>query len=192
VLPDPRPYFAELADPRRATKNKLHPLQDILMIVFCAVLSGVEDWVGMETFAREKEAWFRRFLELPNGIPSHDTLGDVMGRLASGVFADVFLRWARSALPSLAGEQVCLDGKTLRGSRGADGAVHLLGAYAAKARLVLALTKRWTASPTKSPPSRRCWACWICTARSSASTPWAARRPSPKRPPKAARTTCWR
>lgn len=56
MLPDPRPYFAELADPRRATKNKLHPLQDILMIVFCAVLSGIEDWVGMETFAREKEA----------------------------------------------------------------------------------------------------------------------------------------
>jgi len=105
MLPDPRPYFAELADPRRATKNKLHPLQDILMIVFCAVLSGVEDWVGMETFAREKEAWFRHFLELPNGIPSHDTLSDVVGRLAPGVFAGVLLRWARSAPPSLAGEQ---------------------------------------------------------------------------------------
>lgn len=138
MLPDPRPYFAELADPRRATKNKLHPLQDILMIVFCAVLSGVEDWVGMETFAREKEAWFRQFLELPNGIPSHDTLGDVVGRLAPGVFAAAFLRWVQSALPSLAGEQVCLDGKTLRGSRGKEGAVHLLSAYAAKARLVLA------------------------------------------------------
>lgn len=138
MLPDPRPYFAELADPRRATKNKLHPLQDILMIVFCAVLSGVEDWVGMEAFAREKEAWFRRFLELPSGIPSRDTLSDVVGRLAPGAFAAVFLRWARSALPGLAGEQVCLDGKTLRGSRGGDGAAHLLGAYAAKARLVLA------------------------------------------------------
>ena len=138
MLPDPRPYFAELADPRRATKNKLHPLQDILMIVFCAVLSGIEDWVGMETFTCEKEAWFRQFLELPNGIPSHDTLSDVMGRLAPGVFAAAFLRWSQSALPSLAGEQVCLDGKTLRGSRGKDGAVHLLSAYAAKARLVLA------------------------------------------------------
>jgi len=55
MLPDPQPCFAELPDPRRATKNKLHPLQDILMIVFCSVLSGVEYWVGMETFAREKE-----------------------------------------------------------------------------------------------------------------------------------------
>ncbi|MGZ8219815.1 ISAs1 family transposase [Methylomagnum sp.] len=138
MLPDPRPYFADLADPRRATKNRLHPLQDILMIVFCAVLSGIEDWVGMETFAREKEAWFRQFLALPHGVPSHDTLSDVIGRLEPGAFGEVFLRWARTALPSLSGEQVCLDGKALRGSRGADGAVHLLSAYAAKARLVLA------------------------------------------------------
>lgn len=138
MLPDPRPCFAELADPRRATKDKLHPLQDILMIVFCAVLGGIEDWVGTEAFAREKEAWFRQFLELPDGIPSHDTLSDAVGRLGPGVFAAAFLRWARSALPSLAGEQVCLDGKTLRGSRGKEGAAHLLSAYAAKARLVLA------------------------------------------------------
>ena len=56
-LLDPRPYFANLPDPCRETRNKLHPLQDILMIVLCAVLSGMEDWVGMEAFAEEKEAW---------------------------------------------------------------------------------------------------------------------------------------
>jgi len=137
-LPDPRPYFAELDDPRRETKNKLHKLSDILMIVFCSVLSGIEDWVGMEEFAREKEVWFRRFLELPHGIPSHDTLSDVIGRLAPGVFAQAFVHWAQAALPSLADEQICLDGKTLRGSRGQAGTVHLVSAYAAKARLVLA------------------------------------------------------
>ncbi|WP_195912204.1 transposase family protein, partial [Candidatus Contendibacter odensensis] len=54
-LLDPRPYFADLADPRRETRNKLHSLHDILMIVLYAVLSGVEDWVGMEAFAEEKE-----------------------------------------------------------------------------------------------------------------------------------------
>jgi predicted transposase YbfD/YdcC len=140
MLPDPRPYFAEVSDPRRETRNKLHALHDILMIVFCAVLSGIEDWVGMETFAVEKEAWFRQFLRLPNGIPSHDTLSDVLGRLAPGVFAEAFLRWTQAALPSLADEQICVDGKTLRGSRGKEGAVHLVSAYAAKARLVLAQT----------------------------------------------------
>jgi len=137
-LPDPRPYFAGLDDPRRETKNKLHKLSDILMIVFCCVLSGIEDWVGMEDFALEKEAWFREFLELPNGIPSHDTLGDVMGRLKPGAFGEAFLSWVRAALPGLSGEQVCVDGKRLRGSRAGDAAVHLVSAYAAKARLVLA------------------------------------------------------
>ena len=80
-LLDPRPYFADLPDPRRETRNKLHKLHDILMIVLCAVLSGVEDWVGMEAFAEEKERWLRGFLELPNGIPAHDTLSDVLGRM---------------------------------------------------------------------------------------------------------------
>jgi|SRR5512138_93104 predicted transposase YbfD/YdcC len=137
MLPDPRPYFADLSDPRRETRNKLHKLNDILMIVFCAVLSGIEDWVGMEEFADQKKAWFRGFLDLPNGIPSHDTLSDVFGRLKPEAFVEAFLRWIQVALPSLADEQVCLDGKTLRGSRVGDRAVHLLSAYAAKARLVL-------------------------------------------------------
>lgn len=137
MLPDPRPYFVELRDPRRETKNKLHPLTDILMIVLCAVLSGIEDWVGMEEFADQKEPWFRGFLELPHGIPSHDTLSDVMGRLERKAFAEAFMRWVQVALPSLSGEQICLDGKTLRGSREGDKTVHLMSAYAAKARLVL-------------------------------------------------------
>jgi len=109
MLPDPRPYFADLADPRRETKNKRHKLTDIIMPAFCAVLSGIEDWVGMETFAEEKESWFRQFLELPNGIPSRDTLSDVIGRLPPGVFADAFLRWVQFALPSLAGGQHSLN-----------------------------------------------------------------------------------
>jgi predicted transposase YbfD/YdcC len=138
MLPDPRPYFADLTDPRRETRNKLHKLHDILMIVFCSVLSGIEDWVGMEDFALEKEAWFREFLELPNGIPSHDTLSKVFGRLKPEPFAEAFSRWVHAALPGLAGEQVCLDGKTLRGSRSGEGAVHLISAYANQARMVLA------------------------------------------------------
>jgi len=55
MLPDPRPYFTDLPDPRRETRNKLHKLQDIVMIVLCAVINGVEDWVGMEIFAEETD-----------------------------------------------------------------------------------------------------------------------------------------
>ncbi len=101
-LLDPRPYFADLADPRRETRNKLHSLHDILMIVLCAVLSGVEDWVGMEAFAEEKEAGLRGFLDLPNGIPSHDTLRDVLGRIDPVAFTAAFTAWATAALPGLA------------------------------------------------------------------------------------------
>lgn len=138
-LPDPRAYFAELPDPRRETRNKLHRLEDILMITLCAVLSGVEDWVGMEVFAKEKEGWLRSFLDLPNGIPSHDTLSAVIGRLDRRAFGEAFRGWSQAALPSLAGEPVCLDGKTVRGSRdGETPAVHLLSAFAGRARWVLA------------------------------------------------------
>jgi len=137
MLPDPMPYFADLVDPRRETKNKLHKLTDIVMIVLCAVLSGIEDWVGMADFAEEKETWLRRFLELPNGIPSHDTLSKVFGRLDPKAFATTFQCWVQAALPSLSGQQVCLDGKTLRGSREGDKAIHLMSAFAAEARWVL-------------------------------------------------------
>ena len=138
-LLDPRPYFADLPDPRRETRNKLHKLQDILMIVLCAVLSGVEDWVGMADFAEEKEDWLRGFLDLPNGIPSHDTLSDVLGRIDPVAFRAAFPAWATAALPDLAGEQVCVDGKAVRGSRdGENPAVHLASAFAGQARWVLA------------------------------------------------------
>jgi predicted transposase YbfD/YdcC len=138
-LLDPRPYFAKLPDPRRETQNKLHALQDILMIVLGAVLSGIEDWVGMQTFAQEREAWLRRFLALPNGIPSHDTLSDVMGRLDPVAFRAAFTAWATAALPNLADEPVGVDGKTVRGSRDGDNAaVHRVSAFAGQARWVLA------------------------------------------------------
>jgi predicted transposase YbfD/YdcC len=137
MLPNPQPYFANLPDPRRETKNKLHELEDIVMIVLCAVLSGIEDWVGMEIFAEERAGWFRGFLELPNGIPSHDTLSDVMGRINPLSFREAFLAWVEEALPSLSGRHVAVDGKTLRGSRVGEKAVHLMSAFAWEARWVL-------------------------------------------------------
>ena len=138
-LLDPRPDFVNLPDPRHETRNKLHQLHDILMIVLCAVLSGVEDWVGMEAFAAEKEAWLRGFLDLPNGIPSHDTLSDVLGRIDPVAFRAAFTAWATAALPGLGEEQICIDGKAVRGSRdGANPAVQLVSAFAGQARWVLA------------------------------------------------------
>lgn len=135
LLPNPQPYLASVPDPRRETKNKLHKLEDILMIVLCALLSGIDDWVGMEDFARDREGWFRGFLELPNGIPSHDTLSAVMGKLDPEAFARAFTAWVCEALPKLAGRQVAVDGKALRGC--GDRPVHLVSAFVTGVRLVV-------------------------------------------------------
>ncbi|WP_164931775.1 ISAs1 family transposase [Dyella sp. M7H15-1] len=140
MLPNPMPFFSNLADPRRQTRNKLHKLSDILMITLCAVVCGVEDWVGIEDFGCENEAWLCQFLELPHGIPSHDTLSDVIGRLDRRAFAVAFAEWVSAGLPALAGKQVAIDGKTLRGSRdGERPPTHLMSAFATQARLVLAV-----------------------------------------------------
>ena len=138
-LLDPRPYFVELPDPRRETRNKLPKLHDILIVVLGAGLSGVEDWVGMADFAEEQEAWLRGFLELPNGIPSHDTWSEVLGRIDPVAFKTAFTAWATAALPGLADEQVGVDGQVVRGSRdGTTAAIHLVSAFAGRARWVLA------------------------------------------------------
>lgn len=134
----PQSHFANLPDPRRQTRNKLHKLEDIVMITLCAVLCGFEDWVSIEDFGNEHKGWLRTFLELPNGIPSHDTLSDVIGRIDKAAFGQAFAAWVRDTLPSLAARQVALDGKRLRGSASEHkGAVHLMTAFATEARLVL-------------------------------------------------------
>lgn len=143
MLPNPQPFFADLPDPRRETRNKLHKLEDIVMITLCAVLGGYEDWVSIEDFGYGNEAWLRGFLALPNGIPSHDTLSDVIGRIDRNAFAQAFGNWVQAGLPALAGHQVAIDGKSLRGSRGGErsegtGMVHVISAFATRARLVLA------------------------------------------------------
>lgn len=74
MLPNPKPYFDKVPDPRRETENKLHALSDILSVALCAILSGMNDWEAVVEFWHAKKDWLRQFLPLANGIPSHDTL----------------------------------------------------------------------------------------------------------------------
>ena len=90
--------FADLPDPRRETLNKLHLLSDILVIATCAVIGGAESWEGIAVFGRAKEAFFRRFLTLENGIPSPDTFERVFAKLDPAAFATAFGRWLTAAL----------------------------------------------------------------------------------------------
>ena len=136
-------HFEELVDPR-IERQKQHKLIDILVLAICAVFCGAHDWVAVETFGKAKEAWFRRFLELPYGIPSHATFGRVFALLAPGQFQECFLSWIQAVAQVVAGQVVAIDGKTLRRSydrRSAQAAIHMVSAWAAQNRVVLGQLK---------------------------------------------------
>lgn len=131
-------HFAELRDPRM-DRTKKHRLDDILMIALCGILGRAETLEDIEDFALEREDWFRQFLELPHGIPSHDTIYRVLCRLDRKVFAECFGRWVAEWSETLGIKQIAIDGKSLRGARGNtfSGCVHLVGAWATEAGLLL-------------------------------------------------------
>ena len=135
--------FSDLPDPRVEGRCD-HKLMDILIIAVCAALCGADSWVGVETVARAKEAWFREFLKLENGIPSHDTFGDVFAKMDSEAFQTRFMRWVEAVFRVTKGQVIAVDGKTLRGShqRGAGkDAIHLVNAWAVSNGIVLGQRK---------------------------------------------------
>ena len=105
-----------IADPRRQCANLKHPLVDVIMLGFCGVLAGCEDFVEIAEWAKEHAGVLGTFLELPHGIPSHDTLNRVFALLQPATLQEVWLPWLleRRELP---GEWIHVDGKTLRRTR---------------------------------------------------------------------------
>lgn len=135
--------FEGLEDPRD-DRGKRHKLLDLIAIAICAVICGADSWVHVEMFGRGKEEWFRTFLELPNGIPSHDTFGDVFSRLDPEQFQRCFIEWTQAVADLLPGEVVAVDGKTARRShdKGAGKpAIHLVSAWASANTLTLGQVK---------------------------------------------------
>jgi predicted transposase YbfD/YdcC len=132
-------HFEELPDPRSGNAI-LHHLIDIVTIALCAVICGANEWTDVEEFGHTHEAWLRQFLELPNGIPSHDTFGRVFARLDPAAFEECLESWVQTVVHSLTGKQVALDGKTLRGShdhyRGQE-AIQTVSAWLVGSDLVL-------------------------------------------------------
>jgi predicted transposase YbfD/YdcC len=125
-------HFATLPDPR-IERHRWHKLGDILVIAVCAVLCGAESYPAIEDFGQEREEWLRQFLELPEGIPSHDTFNRVFRRLDPVQFQTCFLRWMQAVAEVTAGEVVAIDGKALRRSfaKGtAKRAIHRVSAWA--------------------------------------------------------------
>jgi hypothetical protein len=108
-------HFAHVDDPR-IDRNKAHSLLDMFVIAICAIICGANDWVAVEEFGNAKLPWLRRFLALPNGIPSHDTFGRVFAHLNPDQLEQGFTNWFAALHAVTDGEVIAVDGKRLRQS----------------------------------------------------------------------------
>jgi predicted transposase YbfD/YdcC len=136
-------HFGEIDDPR-VERTKQHKLIDIITIAIYAVICGADSWVSIETYGKAKYSFLKQILELPSGIPSHDTFARVFARINPQQFQQCFLNWIKSINKITQGEVVAIDGKTLRHSydSGNDkGAIHMVSAWATTNRLVLGQVK---------------------------------------------------
>lgn len=129
-------HFAALKDPRQAWKV-VYPLPEIMLLVLCATLAAAEDFVEIRRWGREKLPFLRTLLPFAHGIPSHDTLNDVMNALDPALFAACFGAWVES-LREAAPDIVAMDGKSSRRARrGSRHPLHVVSAWASRQRLVL-------------------------------------------------------
>jgi len=131
--------FAGLEDPRVVGRCD-HRLLDVVTIALLAVLSGAEDWPDIELFGEARQDWLRTFLELPNGIPSHDTFRRVFGALERNQFAQALFQWTQTLAKALGDKLISIDGKALRRSfakKSGKAMLHLVTAWASENGLTL-------------------------------------------------------
>lgn len=136
-------HFSSLEDPR-VTRQKKHELSDIFFITISAVICGADNWVAIEEFGKAKEAWFTEQLGLINGIPSHDTLGDVFAAIDTEKFSECFSNWVADLACLSEGDVIAIDGKCIRRSidkASNKAAIHMVSAWAQRNSLVLGQVK---------------------------------------------------
>ena len=134
-----RACFAEVSDPRR-DHGKLHNLWDILAITILAVISGADSWVEVAKYGVNKRKFLETFLELPFGIPSHDTFNRVFALLKPSALQEGFVKWVQAVAEATQGRLVAIDGKTARRSfdrKAGNGPLHMVSAWAGENRLLL-------------------------------------------------------
>ena len=137
------PFLENISDPR-VDRTKKHLLSDILAITICAVICGAEGWEDIEIYGEANEQWLRTFLELPHGIPSHDTLARVFAKLEPLEFQNAFQAWIKNIQTSSSRQVIAIDGKTLRHSfdtAAQKSAIHMVSAWAADSGIVFGQIK---------------------------------------------------
>lgn len=130
-------HFEDLPDPRIEGKCK-HKLLDIVLLAISATIAQAETWQDIELFGKTREAWLKQWLELPNGIPSHDTIERVFRKLDAEAFESCFVSWANEIFQQIPGQVVAIDGKTLRGN---GEKLHLVSAWASASGISLGQCK---------------------------------------------------
>ena len=132
-------HFAKIEDPGMQ-RTQLHKLGDVLFIAVCATICGANAFTAMEEFGRAKLAWLKKFLELPNGIPSHDTFRNVFIGIKPEGFTECFMSWVSVLSISVKKKIVAIDGKTSRASgskKKGKKPLHTVSAWVTEANLVL-------------------------------------------------------
>ena len=136
-------YFVDLEDPR-IERTKRHQLIDVITIAICAIICGADSWVAIETYGKAKQEWLKGFLELPNGIPSHDTFARIFSLIDPQNFQGCFVSWMKSVALLTNGEVIAIDGKILKHSydkKAGNCAINMVSAWSTSNKLVLGQIK---------------------------------------------------
>jgi predicted transposase YbfD/YdcC len=135
--------FESLPDPRTGNA-KAHIFLEILIIAILAMICGADGWSDIELFGKNKKAWLQTFLELPKGIPSHDTFGRIFAKIKPEEFQKRFIEWVRAVEKLTVGQVIAVDGKKLRRSHDQEAgkaAIYMVSAWATQNQLILGQTK---------------------------------------------------
>lgn len=135
-------HFGKIPDPRIA-RGKLHKLYDIIFITITAAICGADKWEDVEEFGEIRYDWLKTVLELPNGIPSHDTFNRVFSLINPKAFQQCFTEWVQSVAQVTKGQIINIDGKRLcnSGEGGSKSVIHMVGAWSSANNMVLAQEK---------------------------------------------------
>lgn len=155
-------HCASLPDPRIA-RHRWHKLSDLLVIAGCAVRCGAESFPAIEDFGREREEWLKHFLELPEGMPSHDTCNRVLRLLDPVQFQACFLSWRQAVAAATAGEVVAIDGVRRGAALVIKAGPSVRFTWSVRGRPPLGWcwgSARWTPKRTRSLPFLSYWTSW--------------------------------